>query len=173
MAWGVLSGRKDIAVEGYIHSRRRRKASVVNGKRKDLFILLHSYQDPSSTALVLELRDALTRDPEAKCIEVIQSGGDKVVGKLLGIRRGECGTEFGCEALRGGLACLMWASKVKWTSNLTPRLVTNEERGMSWPENAMQCCPSTPLSPPARQWACIVTMLIGVSVFVHSCVSSA
>lgn len=49
----------------------------------------------------------------------------KVVDKLLGIRRGECGTEFGCEVLRGGLARLIWASKVK------SRLVMNEERGLS------------------------------------------
>lgn len=128
--------------EGYIHLWRRRKASVVNRNRKDLFTLSHSHQDPSST----ELRDALARDPEAKCIAVIQSGGDKVVDKLLGIRQGECGTEFGCEALRGSLARLMWASKVKWASNLTPRLVTNEERRKSGQDNAMQCCSSTPLA---------------------------
>lgn len=127
------------------------KASVVNGKRKDLFILSYSRQDPSSTVLVLELRDALARDPEAKRIAVIQSGGDKVVDKLLGIRQGECGVRFGCEALRGGLAHLMWASKVKWASNLTPRLVTKEERGMFCQDNAMQCCSSIPLSPAARQ----------------------
>ena len=39
----------------------------------DVLVFVHSHQDPSSTVLdVLELLDALARDPDEKCIAVVQ-----------------------------------------------------------------------------------------------------
>ena len=44
----------------------------------DVFIFAHPHQDPGSAVLyVLELLDALARDPDEECIAVIQPGGDK------------------------------------------------------------------------------------------------
>ncbi len=34
--------------------------------------------------------------------------------------------------------CLIWASKFRRGSNLTPRFVTNVDRGMCCPENVIQ-----------------------------------
>ena len=39
----------------------------------DVFIFPHSHQDPSSAVLdVLELLDALARDPDEKCVTVVK-----------------------------------------------------------------------------------------------------
>ena len=39
----------------------------------DVFIFPHSHQDPSRTVLnVLELLDALARDPDEKCVTVVK-----------------------------------------------------------------------------------------------------
>ena len=44
----------------------------------------HSHQDPSCTILdVLELLKALARDPDEKCIAVVQPGGDEGVDEFL------------------------------------------------------------------------------------------
>ena len=44
----------------------------------DVLKFAHPHQDPGSTVLyVLELLDALVRDPDEECIAVIQPGGDK------------------------------------------------------------------------------------------------
>ncbi len=76
----------------------------------------YSHQDPSRAALdVREFLEALVGGPDEKGLAVIQSGGDKGVDKLLNVRRGECGTEFGniSEMLKEVLQrCLIWASKV-------------------------------------------------------------
>jgi hypothetical protein len=44
---------------------------------------------------VLELLDALARDPVEECIAEIQPGGDKGMDELLCICQGECRPEFG------------------------------------------------------------------------------
>ena len=53
-------------------------------------VIAHPHQDPGSTVLyVLELLDALARDPDEECIAVIQPGGDKGVDEPLFICLGE------------------------------------------------------------------------------------
>ena len=48
-----------------------------------MFVLPHSLQDPSSAVLdVLQLLDVLARNPNEKCVTVVQPGGDKGVDKL-------------------------------------------------------------------------------------------
>ena len=50
----------------------------------DVFIFAHPHQDPGSAVVyVLELLDALARDPDEECIAVIQPGGDKGVDEPL------------------------------------------------------------------------------------------
>ena len=50
----------------------------------DLFKFVHPHQDPGSAVLyVLELLDALNRDPDEECIAVIKPGGDKGVDEPL------------------------------------------------------------------------------------------
>ena len=71
-----------------------------------MFIFAQPHQDPGSAVLyVLELLDALARDPD-ECIAVIQPGGDKGVDELLCICLGECRPEFGnvVEVVECGLA---------------------------------------------------------------------
>ena len=70
-------------------------------------VIAHPHQDPGSTVLyVLELLDALARDPDEECIAVIRPGGDKGVDELLCICLGECRPEFGnvVEVVECGLA---------------------------------------------------------------------
>lgn len=44
----------------------------------DVLMFAHSHQDPSCRVLnVLQPLQALARDPNEKCIAVVQSGGDK------------------------------------------------------------------------------------------------
>ena len=82
-----------------------------------MLILPYSHQDPSSAVLdVLQLLDVLARNPNEKCVTVVQPGGDKGVDKLFSIWQAECGAEFSnmSEVVEGGLhVCLMWASKVR------------------------------------------------------------
>ena len=80
----------------------------------DVFIFAHPHQDPGSAVLyVLELLDALARDPDEECIAVIRPGGDKGVDEPLCICLGECRPECGNvlrwynAVLRRGL---MWVS---------------------------------------------------------------
>lgn len=45
---------------------------------------LHPHQDPSSAGLyVLELLNALARDPNEECIAIVQPGGDEGVDQLF------------------------------------------------------------------------------------------
>ncbi len=56
----------------------------------DVFIFLHPHQDPgSAVSYILELLEALARDPDEKCIAVIQPGGDKGVDKLFCVGKTE------------------------------------------------------------------------------------
>ena len=62
----------------------------------DVLIFAHSHQEPSSAVLdVLELLKALARNPDEKCVAVIQPGGDKGVDQLFSIGQSEGGAEFG------------------------------------------------------------------------------
>jgi hypothetical protein len=75
----------------------------------DVFIFAQPHQDPGSAVLyVLELLDALARDPD-ECIAVIQPGGDKGVDELLRICQGECRPGFGnvFEVVECGLAVVI------------------------------------------------------------------
>ena len=50
----------------------------------DVFKFAHPHQDPGSTVLyVLELLDALARDPDEESITVVHPGGDKGMDELL------------------------------------------------------------------------------------------
>ena len=72
-----------------------------------MFIFAYPHQDPGSAVLyVLDLLDALARDPDEECIAVIRPGGDKGVDELLCICLGECRPEFGnvVEVVECGLA---------------------------------------------------------------------
>ena len=61
-----------------------------------MFPLSHSHQDPGSAILdILELFEALARDPDEKCVAVVQPGGDKGVDEFFGVLTGESGAEFG------------------------------------------------------------------------------
>ena len=68
----------------------------------------------------------------------------------------------------------MWASKVRWASILTPRLVTIEERVMSWPERVMVVMVDD------RTWCGVPTIMASVLellsfrkfCFIHACISS-
>ncbi|XP_038160711.1 GDNF family receptor alpha-2-like, partial [Cyprinodon tularosa] len=52
--------------------------------------------DPSCRVLnVLKPLQTLFRDPNEKCVAIVQSGGDKGMDQLLGVWEGENGTEFG------------------------------------------------------------------------------
>ena len=52
----------------------------------DVLMFVHSHQDPSYRVLdVLEPLQALTRDPDEKCITIVQSGGDKSMDELFSI----------------------------------------------------------------------------------------
>ena len=62
----------------------------------DMIIFPHSHQDPSSAVLyVLEPLKALARDPDEKCVTVVQPGGNKGVDEPLSIWQGECRAESG------------------------------------------------------------------------------
>ena len=64
--------------------RRETLYSILNVTGVDVFIFAHPHQDPGSAVLyVLELLDALARDPDEECIAVIQPGGDKGVDEPL------------------------------------------------------------------------------------------
>ena len=61
-----------------------------------MFSLTHPHQDPGSAVLyVLELFEALARDPDEECVAIVQPGGDEGVDKFFGVGNGECGAEFG------------------------------------------------------------------------------
>ena len=52
----------------------------------DVLIIVNSDQDPSCRVLdVLEPLQALTRDPDEKCITIVQSGEDKGMDELFSI----------------------------------------------------------------------------------------
>ena len=52
----------------------------------DVLMFAHSHQDPSCRVLdVLEPLQALARDPDEKCITIVQSGGDKGMDELFSI----------------------------------------------------------------------------------------
>ena len=52
----------------------------------NVLMFAHSHQDPRCRVLnVLEPLQALARDPDEKCITVVQSGGDKGMDQLFGI----------------------------------------------------------------------------------------
>lgn len=73
----------------------------------DVLVFAYSHQDPSSGVLnVLELLQVAARDPDEECVAIVQSGGDKGMDQLLGIREGESGAEFGDvpKVVEGGLA---------------------------------------------------------------------
>ena len=60
-----------------------------------MFALTHSHQDPGSAVLnILELFKALARDPDEKCVAVVQPGGDKGVDEFFRVSCGERGAEF-------------------------------------------------------------------------------
>ena len=47
---------------------------------------LRTHQDPSCRVLdVLEPLQALARDPDEKCVPVVQSGGDKGMDQFFGV----------------------------------------------------------------------------------------
>ena len=51
-----------------------------------MFTLSHSHQDPGSAVLnILELFEALARDPDEKCVAVIQPGGDGGMDEFFGV----------------------------------------------------------------------------------------
>ena len=53
---------------------------------RDMFKFSHSHQDPRSAVLnILQSLKTRIRDPDEKCITIVQSGGDKGVDQLFGI----------------------------------------------------------------------------------------
>ena len=55
-----------------------------------MFTLSHPHQDPGSAVLnVLELSEALARDPDEECVAIVQPGGDKGVDEFFGVGNGE------------------------------------------------------------------------------------
>ena len=64
--------------------------------RSDVLIFPHPHQDPGSAVLnVLQLLNALARNPDEECVAVVQPGGDKGMNQFFSIRQRECGAEFG------------------------------------------------------------------------------
>lgn len=100
-----------------------------------MVVFAHPHQDPNTAVLnVLQFLKAFVRDPNEKRIAVVQSGGDKGMDKLFCICVGQSlaiSLRWKKEVLH---RCLMWASKVRWESILTSKLMTDVERGISWPE---------------------------------------
>lgn len=73
----------------------------------DVLMFPHCHQDPSGRVLdVLKPLQTLSRDPNEKCITVVQSGGDKGMNQFFGIWEGKNGMEFGdvMEVAERGLA---------------------------------------------------------------------
>ena len=51
-----------------------------------MVVFAHSHQDPSCTVLnILEPLQALARDPDEKCIAIVQPGGDEGVDEFFGV----------------------------------------------------------------------------------------
>lgn len=85
-----------------------------------------------------QLLESFARDPDEVCIAIVQLRRDKGMDKLFLICKSECGSltmflKWKKEVLH---RCLMWSSKVRG-SILTPRLVTDVESGIFWPEKVM------------------------------------
>lgn len=65
------------------------------GNGCDVVEFSHSHQDPCSTILnILQSLHAFVRDPDEKCVTVIQSGGDKGVDQFSASAKVSVGRSF-------------------------------------------------------------------------------
>lgn len=79
-----------------VHQRRSWKLVKSTETGHDVFIFLHSLQDPSTSVLgVLVFLKMVARDTNKKPVAAVRPDGDKSVDGFLRVRQGEAEVEFG------------------------------------------------------------------------------